>query len=145
MSDKQQSSRWYYEREGKKEGPCTFEELRRLAESGVISERTKIGNATSRQWIRAGNVPGLLGNREHHASNETPVKSESTTGPADIDLKPPPLPMEETELTRRSFWGAECCGCVSAVIPIIFPFLLYSAVRKLVMWSIRPRKQDRSR
>ena len=53
------SSPWYIARGKQKVGPHTYEEMRQMAASGQLLPSDMVLNEGSRQWVHAGDVPGL--------------------------------------------------------------------------------------
>ncbi|HLA63497.1 MAG TPA: DUF5362 family protein, partial [Rhodothermales bacterium] len=50
---------WYFERDGAPAGPVSFDELQRLAGSGVLSRDTRIWSEGMGDWVAAGSVERL--------------------------------------------------------------------------------------
>jgi hypothetical protein len=65
-------SEWYFKELGRDLGPVVFGELRNLAASGRVVADTRVRHVKATDWIRAGDIAGLI-----------PVAAAS----------PPPIPM----------------------------------------------------
>jgi len=54
-------SEWYYARGGQQNGPISYEQLVEIARSGGLDRRKDlVWNATMKDWLPAGQVPGLF-------------------------------------------------------------------------------------
>ncbi len=51
---------WFYVRDGQQFGPVAFEQLVALAQSGGLTGRDSVWNATMTGWTPAGQVPGIF-------------------------------------------------------------------------------------
>jgi hypothetical protein len=51
---------WYYRKNGKQLGPLESAELRRLADSGVVSPEDMVWRQGAKQWAKASSVKGLF-------------------------------------------------------------------------------------
>lgn len=84
---------WFCQREGRPSGPVDSRELRRLAETGIVTPSTLVRKGANGHWVRAENVRGLF-------QQSTPAASPSlgTTPPG-----PPPLssPVPESGASSR--------------------------------------------
>ncbi|MEO8001208.1 MAG: DUF4339 domain-containing protein, partial [Arenimonas sp.] len=78
---------WFYVRDGQQFGPVAFEQLVALAQSGVLTGRDSVWNATMTGWTPAGQVPGIF---------------DLYTGPAILSSVPPSIPSGASSVSSAS-------------------------------------------
>jgi len=101
---------WHYERQGESCGPVSFDELRRLAVSGLIQPDSLVWKAGMPEWLSAAQVEGLF------SSAGSPLLSPPQTTP--------PAPEAEVPVADDR-WHYECQG--ERCGPMSFDELLHLA------------------
>ena len=94
---------WYYARGGQQNGPISFEHLVDLARNGTL-DRSKdlVWTATMKDWLPAGQVPGLFDHPSEEASNaESSLLTEIIPGSEPLDVMA--CIKRGFELTKRHF------------------------------------------
>ena len=71
--------KYYYNKDGKNNGPITIEELRALAEQGVIQPQTPVIGVGKKEWTRWGVLVKSLANEE--AASATPQQNAPAARP----------------------------------------------------------------
>lgn len=118
------SEKYFYVIEGKRNGPVSFDELRKLAKADTLKHQSKVWCRSMSQWEPAGSVAGLFEDlppdlEQGHVPAFKPITPAKTTAPlariAVEAIKP------STKISRE----ATIIGIVAAVLlPISFAGLI---------------------
>jgi uncharacterized membrane protein len=102
---------WFYARGGQQSGPVSYEELADLAKKGDLNpQKDLVWNQTMKDWLHAGQVPGLFGFSESSesssSSSASPAWDENTgRAPETIlqEITPGSHPIEVKACIQRGF------------------------------------------
>lgn len=75
------ADRWHYVKHGRCFGPFSFEQLRQLTASGLLSPTDMVQDEATRSWMSAGTVPGLASSAP--APTAVPTVAPSTAPEVD--------------------------------------------------------------
>lgn len=90
------TTQWfYYTAEGQPSGPVDSRELRRLAETGIVSGDTLVRKGDSSRWVRAEQVRGVF-----KRTTPPPTSSHGTIPPGPPQA-PPPIPRRPIDQGNR--------------------------------------------
>ncbi len=93
---------WYYARGGQQNGPISFEHLVDLARNGTLDPaKDLVWTATMKDWLPAGQVPGLFDHSSAEASNTESSLTEIIPGSEPLDVMA--CIKRGFELTKRHF------------------------------------------
>lgn len=88
---------WYVHKGGKEHGPFTSAQLKQLADSGKITEETKVRMGKDGKWATASKVKGLFKSRELTASQAGPPAAPKKPSPPVVVAEvAPPAPLAAT-------------------------------------------------
>ena len=99
------SGGWFYAKNGQRFGPFTFEQFKRLTDSGLLRPDDMVYDEGRQQWLSAGAVAGLFpdaGRRENPASGNdpAPLPASAAEGRPEAAGEPGPAPPEPAEPPR---------------------------------------------
>ncbi|MGL4400192.1 MAG: DUF4339 domain-containing protein [Luteolibacter sp.] len=81
---------WYYARGGQQSGPVNFEKLVEIARSGGLDPvKDLVWTSTMKDWLPAGQVPGIFGASAPVADPANPYAAPETTWTGDISRPVP--------------------------------------------------------
>src|SRR5690606_11802178 len=63
VEEDQTTDVWYIERRGAAQGPCTFDELKQLAQTEILGARDRVREGRNGRWQRAATIVGLFDHR----------------------------------------------------------------------------------
>ncbi len=104
---------WYYARGGQQHGPVSFEQLAELARNGGLNPmKDLVWTASMKDWLPAGQVPGLYGQAAPAADPSNPYAAPQsdlsevariTTGEALAEIVPGSEPIDVMACVKRGF------------------------------------------
>jgi len=69
------ADQWYFERDGAAAGPVSFDEMQRLARTGVLARDSRVWSEGMGDWVAAGSVDRLWAETAHQAFDAAVVPS----------------------------------------------------------------------
>lgn len=102
---------WYYSNGGKQNGPVSFEQLVEIARSGGLDPvKDLVWTSTMKDWLPAGQVPGIFGAPAPAADPSNPYAPPETTWKGDLS-RPTPVGESLSEIVPGSE-PIDVGGCV---------------------------------
>jgi GYF domain 2 len=81
---------WYYASGGQQNGPVSFEKLLEIARSGGLDPvKDLVWNSTMKDWLPAGQVPGIFGSPAPVSDPANPYAAPETTWTGDLSRPAP--------------------------------------------------------
>jgi uncharacterized membrane protein len=81
---------WYYASGGKQNGPVSFEKLMEIARSGGLDPaKDLVWNSTMKDWLPAGQVPGIFGSAAPVSDPTNPYAAPETSWTGDLSRPAP--------------------------------------------------------
>ena len=76
------AAEWFYQVKGRQSGPVEPAELRRLADTGIVTPDTPVRKVADGRWVRAEQVQGLF--RQNDSRSLPPKAPPATTAASSI-------------------------------------------------------------
>lgn len=131
---------WYYVREGKQQGPVSFESLRDLAQQGSLRPQQLVWNTGMKDWTPAAEVEGIFSRpipQQPEPATAIPEAPEAPEAPAEgatrrlQDIEPGSEPIRiaacvnrAVELTKRNFGNLFLVGLVYVFALVVASMIL---------------------
>ena len=106
-------TQWYFARDGKQNGPVSFEQLVAMARSGGLDPvKDLVWTSSMKDWVPAGRVPDLFGSAATVADPSNPYAApvsqlnpvaQFTTGEAIDEIVPGSEPIDVMACVKRGF------------------------------------------
>ncbi len=111
------SDAWFYSRNGERQGPATFDELRAMAANGLLNPRLDLAWKNGMdEWIPIGEIKGVF-ERVASAKNSEPLAPPAASFRSDLNGN------SETSMGRAADWPGTGRGGYFFML-FIFPLLL---------------------
>jgi len=99
------ATEWFYESGGQKRGPVGSADLKRLAESGVLTPSDRVWKEGLANWVAASSIKGLFS------------AAPATVPPSRPSLTPPPPTHQAIHPQRIALAVAACLGGAATFMP----------------------------
>ncbi len=82
------ADQWYFERDGAPAGPVSFDEMQRLARTGVLSRDSRVWSEGMSDWVGAGTVERIWAAPAQQAFDAPVVPAAATAAPVQAYQQP---------------------------------------------------------
>jgi hypothetical protein len=82
------ADQWYFERDGAPAGPVSFDEMQRLARTGVLARESRVWSEGMSDWVAAGSVERIWSAPAAQHSFDAPAMPVAAASPAPVHAQP---------------------------------------------------------